>query len=121
MLPPRPGCPRRRPATGSPAPSGGGAGCTTQRHCAHGTGFSEEREVVYAWHPWAGRFVRVHNVIRRPTGAIARCVLVDGETAVRPLEIPVWMLDAASCRHMRHRTAPVASVDALKGVTRVAR
>ena len=107
-----------RPACVHPTPSGGALRCTTQRHNAHGTGtgtgFSEEREVVYPWHPWAGRFVRVHNVIRRPTGAIARCTVVDGETAVRALEIPVWMLDAVWCRDMRHRTEPVASVDALK-------
>ena len=107
-----------RPACGQQAPSAGAPRCTTQRHNAHstGTGFSEEREVVYPWHPWAGRFVRVHNVIRRPTGAIARCTVVDGETAARALEIPVWMLDAVWCRDMRHRTEPVASVDALKAL-----
>ena len=104
-----------RPATGSRAPSGGAAGCTTQRHNAHVTG-PEEHEVAYAWHPWAGRLVRVHNVIRRPTGAIARCTMVDGEPAVRTLEIPKWMLDAACCRHMRRRTEPVTSVDALQAL-----
>ena len=55
-------------------------------------------------------------MIRRPMGSTARCTVVDGETAVRALEIPVWMLAAAWCRHMRGRTEPVTSVDALKAL-----
>ena len=52
--------------------------------------------MAYAWHPWAGRSVRVHETIERPTGAQARCSLA-GAGVVRMREIPVWMLDAAAC------------------------
>ena len=57
-------------------------GCTSPRHNAHGTGILDDREVFYAWHPWAGKTVRVHRVTRHPTGAIARCTAVEGEANV---------------------------------------
>ncbi len=69
--------------------------------------------VAYAWHPWAGRLVHVHEVIERTTGASARCGLVDA-AADRVQEIPVWMLDAALCRSMRASTEPVTALPALR-------
>ena len=48
----------------------------------------DETDVVYAWHPWAGRRVRVHEVIERATGASARCRIV-GAPPTRVQEIPV--------------------------------
>jgi hypothetical protein len=41
-------------------------------------------------------FAFIHEVIERPTGAVARCSLVDAAIA-RVQEIPVWMLDTAAC------------------------
>lgn len=32
-----------------------------------------EREVFYAWHPWAGHAVRIHEAIEKATGDGARC------------------------------------------------
>ena len=57
--------------------------------------------------------VRVHEVIRRPTGAIARCTAVEGEPAERAKDLPVWMLDPAWCQRMRPTDEPVASIEAL--------
>ena len=66
-----------------------------------------------AWHPWAGKMVGVHEVIRRPTGAIARCTAVEGEPAERAKDHQVWMLDPAWCQRMRPTDEPVASIEAL--------
>ena len=93
--------------------SASGAGCTTLRHKTHGTEAGDEVAVAYAWHPWAGRLVHVHEVIERTTGASARCSLVEAPAA-RVQEIPVWMLDAALCRSMRASDGPVAALPALR-------
>ena len=63
--------------------------------------------------PLAGKMVRVHEVIRRPTGAIARCTAVEGEPADRAQDLPFWMLDPAWCQRMRPTVEPVASIEAL--------
>ena len=68
--------------------------------------------MAYAWHPWAGQLVRVHEVIERATGAWARCSPV-GADIVRQQEIPAWMLDASVCRAMWRAPEPVAAVSAL--------
>ena len=102
--------------TGTPARSANAGCCTTPRHNAHGTGIPDDREVYYAWHPWAGKTVRVHRVIRHSPGAIARCTAVEGEPPERSQELPVWMLDAAWCRKMRRVDEPVASLDALRAL-----
>src|SRR5690349_25067919 len=68
--------------------------------------------VAYAWHPWAGRLVRVHEAVEGPTGARARCSLADA-AVVRIREIPAWMLDAAACRGVREAPEPVAALSAL--------
>ena len=90
--------------------------CTTPRHNAHSTGIPDDREVFYAWHPWAGKTVRVHKITRHPTGAITRCTAVEGEPPERAQELPVWMLDAAWCRSMHRADEPVASLDALRAL-----
>ena len=63
--------------------------------------------MAYAWHPWAGQLVRVHEVIERATGAWARCSPV-GADIVRQQEIPTWMLDASACRDLVAWIRPVA-------------
>jgi len=68
--------------------------------------------VLYSWHPWAGRLVRLHEVVERATGASARCSLID-TAVIRLQEVPVWMFDAAACRTARATVQPVAALSAL--------
>src|SRR4051812_16271982 len=98
---------RRGPRCSSPSRSS-----TTSHHKTHSTAAGDEVTVVYAWHPWAGRPVRLHEVIERATGASARCSLVDA-TIARLQEIPTWMLDASACRTARTTAQPVAALSAL--------
>ncbi len=93
----------------------GDGGCTTTRHKTHSTGTDDEVAIAYAWHPWAGRSVHVREVIERTTGMSARCGLV-GAAADRFQEIPVWMLDASTCRSMRASNEPVAALSALRSL-----
>lgn len=86
--------------------------CRTPRRKTHSTATTAEATVAYAWHPWAGRLVHVHEVIERATGAWARCGPV-GAGIVRPREIPTWMFDASVCRSTRRAPEPVAALSAL--------
>ena len=86
--------------------------CTTTHQKTHGTEVGDEVEVVYSWHPWAGRTVRVHELMERGAIASARCSL-PGATPVRIRELPLWMLDAAGCRTMRVEAHPMATHCAL--------
>src|SRR4051812_11087328 len=86
--------------------------CRTPRHKTHSTASAAEVAVAYAWHPWAGQLVRVHEVIERATGAWARCSPV-GADIVRQQEIPTWMLDASVCRATWWAPEPVAALSAL--------
>ena len=79
---------------------------------SHGIRALGDVEVAYAWHPWAGQAVRVYEVIERTSGAVTRCSLVD-DCVSRAQEIPVWMLDGASCRTMRGAAHPVTDLSAL--------
>ena len=72
--------------------------------------------MFYAWHPWAGKTVRVHRLTRYRTGAIARCTAVEGAAPERAQELPAWMLDAAWCRAMHRADEPIASLDALRAL-----
>jgi hypothetical protein len=69
-------------------------------------------EVAYAWHPWAGQVVRLHGIVARAAGSMARCSLID-DRECRVRQFPRWMLDAASCQSMRHAERPVADLGAL--------
>ena len=48
--------------------------CTTERESARRT---VTRRVLYRWHPWGGRLVRVRDVVEKAGIARARCTL-DG-------------------------------------------
>jgi hypothetical protein len=104
--------------------NGAAAGCRTPHHKTHGTEAPGAMVVAYAWHPWVGQFVQVHEMIERPTGARARCSLAGGgvvrtrEMPVRMREMPVWILNAAACRGMRDMSEPVAALAALAALTR---
>ena len=71
--------------------------CRTLLHKTHGIGAGDDVVVLYGWHPWAGRRVRLHEVIERTSGAVARCSLEGATAPVRLQEVPTWMLDAAAC------------------------
>src|ERR671913_1902998 len=87
--------------------------CTTRSQNAHRT---EERELLYPWHPWAGRRVHVHEVVEKAGWATFRCSLT-GVTSDRQLEVPVWMFDRAAGQSWRLIAAPLASVAALAVLT----
>ena len=67
--------------------------CTTRQHNAHRT---EEREVLYPWHPWFGQVVFVHGRVNRGGARVLRCAQ-SNEEGVRCLETPEWMFDRAAC------------------------
>jgi len=67
--------------------------CTTRQHNAHRT---EEREVLYPWHPWFGQVVFVHGRVNRGGARVLRCAQLN-EEGVRCLETPEWMFDRAAC------------------------
>jgi hypothetical protein len=90
-------------------PGAGVARCRTQQFNAHRT---EEREVLYRWHPWCGRLVWVHKEFEKLAREVFRCSLDYGESA-RSLELPAWMFDRAACASMRLATTAQVSCAAL--------
>ena len=65
--------------------------CTTQQQNAH---ITEQREVLYRWHPWHGRTVSIVGAMVRGGVATFRCRADDSS---RCCEVPQWMFDAATC------------------------
>ena len=106
---PRPSVARRsrpRRACARQGANGDVRNCTTTERNAHRT---DIREVLYPWHPWAGRLVHLHEAIDRAAGGVVRCT-VDGDlTGRRTLELPVWMFDRAV--HIGVRMASTPQVD----------
>ena len=87
--------------------------CTTKQHNAHGT---EVREVLYPWHPWFGREVHVHEVVKRGNMPVFWCS-PTAERKGRCLAVPSWMFDRAACLHLYPAQAPqvdLAALDNLK-------
>jgi hypothetical protein len=85
---------------------------TTRQGNAHRT---ENRKVVYLWHPWAGCTVQIHQVIDKVAGAVARCS--HGESATgRLLELPLWMFDQSTCAPMQVDTHPHVNIAALRAL-----
>ena len=83
--------------------------CTTRQHNTHRT---EEREVLYPWHPWFGRAVFVHETMKRGGVGVLRCSQ-SSEEGARCLETPGWMFDRAVCCGMVHGDSPRVSRAAL--------
>jgi hypothetical protein len=94
-----------------------GGSCTTRRGNAHRT---EERKVLYPWHPWAGCIVHIHEVIEKAAGDVVRCSHDDGASG-RLLELPIWMFDPAACAPMLVETFPQADIAALQALRGIAR
>src|SRR5262247_4130359 len=87
--------------------------CTTRQHNAHRT---EEREVLYRWHPWFGRRVFVHEVSFKGGVRIFRCA-ETAQGVARCVEVPEWMFDRATCCGMAYAESPrvgCAALDRLK-------
>ena len=103
--------------SGSRCSSGVVGDCTTLHHKTHNTSLTlargDEATVAYAWHPWFGRLVVVHDLKTRSSGVFARCRL-DGAASGALQEIPAWMLDVAFCSTMQAMAVPVVSLPALK-------
>jgi hypothetical protein len=89
-----------------------GGDCTTRRQNAHTT---EERKVLYPWHPWAGCIVHIHEVIEKSAGDVARCSHDDGALG-RLLELPIWMFDRSACAPMRVEAFPRVDIGALQAL-----
>src|SRR4051794_9386969 len=97
----------------SPGSNASFFGCTTKQHNAHGT---EVREVLYPWHPWFGREVHVHEVVKRGNMPVFWCS-PTAERKGRCLAVPSWMFDRAACLHLHSAQAPqvdLAALDNLK-------
>ena len=89
-----------------------GDNCTTRRQNAHRT---EERKVLYPWHPWAGCIVHIHEVIEKAAGDVARCSH-DDRASGRLLELPIWMFDRSACAPMRVEAFPRVDIAALQAL-----
>jgi hypothetical protein len=97
----------------SPGSNASFFGCTTKQHNAHGT---EIREVLYPWHPWFGREVHVHEVVKRGNMPVFWCSPTANRTG-RCLAVPSWMFDRAACLYLYPAQAPqvdLAALDNLK-------
>jgi hypothetical protein len=99
---------RSRLDSSSRAASAVGRCCTSRRRNAHRT---EEREVLYRFHPWSGCVVHVHEAIDKANGAMVRCSRDDASG--RWLELPIWMFDRASCALIEVVAAPRVDLTAL--------
>ena len=86
--------------------------CTSRHQNAHVT---ESRVVTYPWHPWHGRSVFVFAAITKGDEPVFRCALEQADVA-RPLEVPQWMFDAATCCRTSLTATPSASIAALRAV-----
>ena len=85
--------------------------CTSRRENANRIEITEEREVLYHWHPWAGSVVRVHEAVDKVGGIVFRCSRAGSNE--RWLELPAWMFDRAAYVPMRITSDPVVEFAAL--------
>lgn len=96
-----------RPANGSRAWSDDVADYTTKQQNAH---ITEQREVLYRWHPWHGRTVSIVSAMVRGGIATFRCRTDDSS---RCFEVPQWMFDAATCCRMQLASQAIVACRAL--------
>ena len=91
----------------SPAPGEAAECCTTQQQNAH---ITDQREVLYRWHPWHGRTVSIVSATVRSGVATFRCRADDSS---RCFEVPQWMFDAAACCHTQLGSQAIVACRAL--------
>jgi hypothetical protein len=92
--------------------SDGDADCTTRLQNAHRT---EELEVLYRWHPWAGCIVQIHEVVAKASGK-RRSVQPRRRSSARFVGT-AEMFDRAMCAPMRVDSRPRVEVAALDALT----
>src|SRR5216683_29109 len=100
---------RRGPASERQGSNAASPNCRSRQQNAHVT---EERRVLYPWHPWFGLTVHVHEAVERRGTSTFRCSL-DGRVTGRWLELPAWMFELAACVPMRIAPSPQTSGTAL--------
>jgi hypothetical protein len=83
---------------------------TTQQQNTH---IRTLRAICYPWHPWHGRTVWVRAELVRHGQAVAYCSLEDVQTC-RVLEVPLWMLELATCSRTRISKPGFASAQSLR-------
>jgi hypothetical protein len=71
--------------------------------------------VLYRWHPWFHRKVRVHRSVTRKSRQVLRCSLADSSPP-RILEVPRWMFDRAVCCLLQQVESPVVGLDHLRAL-----
>ena len=104
---------QRPPVAGIRELNGAGRCYTTRSHNTHRT---EQRALLYRWHPWVGRQVYVHEAIERTDRTSFRCSLT-GAAAARCLEVPAWMFDRAASHCWELKPNPIASIGALAALS----
>jgi hypothetical protein len=92
--------------------NGADAGCTSRHQNAHVT---ESRVVTYPWHPWHGRSVFIFAAVTKGDEPVFRGALEQADLA-RPLEVPQWMFDAATCCRTSLTATPSASIAAIRAL-----
>ena len=90
------------------------AGCTTRQHNAH---ITESRVIRYPWHPWYGRSVVVVRVSEKREQPVFRCA--PEMDAMRSIEVPQWMFDAAVCCRMTLAPTGSVCIQALRELARL--
>ena len=83
--------------------------CTTAIRNAHNT---DERDIIYAWHPWVGRRVEILRGFERGGISTVRCRLA-GRAQCLPLEVPMWMLERAACASISRVPEPISDTASL--------
>lgn len=83
--------------------------CTSRRSNTHSIA---TREILYRWHPWYGRSVRIYQVVDRNGQVWMRCG-DDQVEGLRRLEVPQWMFESAACGALRMAGTPVVDCEAL--------
>jgi hypothetical protein len=111
-LPQLSGCVPSPRVIDSRSPSADVFHCTSRHQNAHVT---ESRVVLYRWHPWHDRTVLVFGAVSKGEEPVFRCALDPADVA-RPLEVPQWMFDAATCCRNSLTVTPSASVAALRAL-----
>ena len=104
-----PGCVGTHRASGMPVHCGDARSCTTEGRNTHK---SEQREVLYRWHPWHGERVWIQGKGQRGDQVVFRCVR-DELNCFPVLEIPAWMFDLCLCSQMRQNSQAYVSSTAL--------
>jgi len=85
------------------------ASCTTTIRNAHNT---DERDIIYVWHPWVGRRVEILRVFERGGVLTVRCRL-PGSAQCLPLEVPSWMFERSACASISSVPEPISDTASL--------